>query len=379
MEIVYECCCGFDVHKKTVVVCLITPDVRGQRHKEIRTFRTMTKDLLALLDWLQEKGCTHIAMESTGVYWKPLYNLLEGHFELLLVNAQHIKAVPRRKTDVRDAEWIADLLQHGLPKGSFIPPTEQRHLRELTRHRTNLVEDRARVVNRLQKVLEDTNLKLGDVATDITGKSARAMLEAILAGQTDPVALANLARGRLKAKWAQLEEALVGVVKPHHHFLLTELLAQLDTLEEAIERTSQEIATRMQEFGPNEPRPDYQDQERVEVRPPESEPQVLTWTLAVMLLCSIPGVSRRIAEGVLAEIGLDMTRFPSAGHLSSWAGCVQAIMKAPANGSAARRAKAAPIYAHCSWKRLMRQPIPRIPISRLNTIVLRRDAERRKP
>jgi transposase len=320
MEIVYERCSGFDVHKKTVVVCLITPDERGQRHKEIRTFRTMTKDLLELLDWLQERGCTHIAMESTGVYWKPLYNLFEGHFELLLVNAQHIKAVPGRKTDVRDAEWIADLLQHGLLTGSFIPPIEQRHLRELTRHRTNLVEDRARVVNRLQKVLEDTNLKLGDVATDITGKSARTMLEAILAGQTDPVALANLARGRLKAKRAQLEDALVGVVKPHHRFLLTELLAQLDTLEEAIERTSQEIATRMQEFGPDEPGADRLDQETLDAHPPESEPRVLTWTLAVVLLCSIPGVSRRIAEGVLAEIGLDMTRFPSAGHLSSWAG-----------------------------------------------------------
>lgn len=180
----------------------------------------VTITILALHDWLHEAGCTHIAMEATGVYWKPAFNLLEGQFELLVVNAQHIKAVPGRKTDVRDAEWIADLLQHGLLKSSFIPPTAQRELRDLTRHRVSLVEDRARVVNRLQKVLEDTNVKLGDVATDILGKSARAMLEAMLAGQTDPAVLADLARGRLKAKRAELEQALVGVFKPHHRFLL---------------------------------------------------------------------------------------------------------------------------------------------------------------
>ncbi len=220
MEIVYERCCGLDIHKKRIVACLITPGGNKQRSKEIRTFRTFTSELLALHDWLHAAGCTHIAMEATGVYWKPAFNLLEGQFELLVVNAQHIKAVPGRKTDVRDAEWIADLLQHGLLKSSFIPPTAQRELRDLTRHRVSLVEDRARVVNRLQKVLEDTNVKLGDVATDILGKSARAMLEAMLAGQTDPAVLADLARGRLKAKRAELEQALVGVFKPHHRFLL---------------------------------------------------------------------------------------------------------------------------------------------------------------
>jgi transposase len=185
MEIVYERCCGLDIHKKTVVACLITPDANGHRHKELRTFRTLTPDLLALHDWLTGTRCTHLAMESTGVYWRPIFNLFEGDFTLLLVNAAHIKAVPGRKTDVRDAEWIADLLQHGLLTASFIPPADQRELRELTRHRASLVEDRARVVNRLQKVLEDTTIKLGDVATDILGKSARAMLEALLGGQTD--------------------------------------------------------------------------------------------------------------------------------------------------------------------------------------------------
>lgn len=181
----------------------------------------MTGELLQLTDWLKATECTHVAMESTGVYWKPIYNLLEGHFELLVVNAQHIKAVPGRKTDVRDAEWIADLLRHGLLKGSYIPPVPQRELRELTRYRVSLVQERARAVNRLQKTLEDTNLKLGDIASDIMGKSARAMLEALLAGQTDPGKLADLARGRLKAKRTQLEEALVGSVKPHHRFMLS--------------------------------------------------------------------------------------------------------------------------------------------------------------
>lgn len=178
MQIIYEYCAGIDIHKKMVVVCLITVNAAGQRVKEIRSFRTTTAGLLELHDWLHTAGCTHVAMESTGVYWRPVWNLLEGAFEVLLVNAQHIKAVPGRKTDVRDAEWIADLLQHGLLTGSFIPPTEQRELRDLTRYRASVVEDRARVVNRLQKVLEDTNIKLGDVATDITGQSARAMLKA---------------------------------------------------------------------------------------------------------------------------------------------------------------------------------------------------------
>jgi transposase len=326
MELVYERCCGLDVHKKIVVACLILVS-NGQRHKEMRTFRTTTQELLLLVDWLRAAGCTHVAMESTGVYWRPIFNLLEGHVEVLVVNAQHIKAVPGRKTDVRDAEWIADLLAHGLLKGSFIPPSEQRDLRELTRYRCSLVEERARTVNRLQKTLEDTNLKLADVATDILGKSARAMLEALLAGETDPHVLAGLARGRLKSKRAELEQALVGSLKPLHHFLLGEHLRLIDSLDEAIGRVGRQIETRMREpeDTPAEQtagvEPSQQEESRAAAQPAEQEEQpALTWAQAIVLLCSIPGISRRAAEVILAEIGLDMSRFPSAGHLASWAG-----------------------------------------------------------
>lgn len=329
MELVYRRCCGIDIHKKMIVACVITETESGQRHKEIRTFRTVTSDLLELLDWLKAAACTHVAMESTGVYWKPIYNILEGHFELLVVNAQHIKAVPGRKTDVRDAEWIADLLQHGLLRGSPIPPAPQRELRELTRYRVSLVQERARAVNRLQKTLEDTNLKLGDVATDIMGKSARTMLEALLAGETDPGKLADLARGRLKAKRDQLEEALVGAVKAHHRFMLREQLILIDTLDEAIERVSQEISQRLDP--PPDParrqeEPQARAEQETEISEAEasSEPGVpeepLSWKEAVVLLDSIPGINKRAAEGILAEIGIEMSRFPTAGHLASWAG-----------------------------------------------------------
>ena len=314
MEIAFERCCGIDIHKKMLVACLITPDTSGRRTKELRTFLTVTQDLLDLRDWLSSAGCTHVAMEATGVYWKPVYRLLEGGFELLVVNAQHIKAVPGRKTDVRDAEWIADLLQHGLLTGSFIPPPDQRELRELTRYRTSLIEDRARVVNRLQKTLEETNLKLGDVVSDITGKSARAILEAVLAGETDSSVLADLARGRLKAKRAALEQALVGTLKAHHRFLLSEHLTHMDTLEEAIRRVSQEIEQRMQTLELADP------PENTEEAREQSSQAPLSWAQAVTLMTTIPGISQRAAEGVLAEIGADTTRFPSARHLASWAG-----------------------------------------------------------
>lgn len=311
MELISQRCCGIDIQKKTLVACVITPDPKGQRQKEVRTFRTITRDLLALRDWLQEAHCTHVAMESTGVYWKPAFHLLEGDFEVLIVNAQHIKAVPGRKTDVRDAEWIADLLHHGLLKGSFIPPAPQRELRDLTRYRSSLVQERARAVNRLQKTLEDTHLKLGDVATDIMGKSARAMLEALLAGQTDPAVLANVARGRLKAKRAELERALTGVLKPHHRFLLREQLTPIETLDEAITQVRQEIEVRM---APEE----IAEQEPLAVEPEQvDKKQPLTWAMAVSLLSPLPGSGQRAAEGILAEIGRDRSRFPSANHLSS--------------------------------------------------------------
>jgi transposase len=228
MQIIHRCCCGLDVHKKLIVACLISLNEAGEFQKEIRSFPTMTKDILALADWLTSAGCTHVAMESTGVYWRPIWNLLEGLFELLLVNAQHIKAVPGRKTDLKDAEWIADLLQHGLLRASFVPPAPQRHLRELTRYRSTLLAERARLVNRLHKVLEDTNLKLTAVVTNIMGLSARDMLNALLQGETKPEVLAKLARGKLRKKREDLEQALVGRVDDHHRFLLTSLLTHID-------------------------------------------------------------------------------------------------------------------------------------------------------
>ena len=321
MDVTYTQCAGLDVHKKTVVACCITPGAKGEKELEIRTFTTMTADLLALSDWLGTKGVTHVAMESTGEFWKPIYNILEGNFELLVVNARHIKNVPGRKTDVKDAEWIAELLRHGLLRGSFIPPQNQRDLRDLTRQRTNLVQDRATVVNRLQKVLEWANLKLSAVATDITGVSARAMLEAILAGKTAPETLAELAKGRLRNKRSELERALHGHVRDHHRFLLAEHLAQLDFLDEQIVRFDAEIIRHMtppvasSDAGavPTDTSTD------APTDAPDATAPLLTWAEAVELLDTIPGVNQRTAELLLAEIGVDMSRFPSAAHLVSWA------------------------------------------------------------
>jgi transposase len=285
----------------------------------VRTFGTVTQELLSLSDWLREGNCTHVAMESTGVYWRPIYRLLEGDFTLLVVNAQHIKTVPGRKTDVRDAEWIADLLQHGLLTGSLIPSTPQRELRDLTRYRVNLVEERSRAINRLQKTLEDTNLKLGNVVTDILGKSGRAILEALLSGQTDPVALADLARGRLKAKRAELEAALVGTLRPHHCFLLQEHLWHIDQLTGNLQRLEHEIAARLASM----------DTDVSGSEPSCTEPAAdaaspvlpdASWQQAVELLDTIPGINVSAAHAILAEIGIQMDRFPSAGHLASWAG-----------------------------------------------------------
>jgi transposase len=222
MQVEYERCCGIDVHKETVVACVIAPDENGKVKKETRTFSTMTEDLTALSQWLQEKGCTHVAMESTGVYWKPVYNLLEGQFEILVVNAERLKKIAGHKTDVADAEWIADLLRHGLLKGSFIPTAQQRAWRDLTRYRTTLTDERSREVNRIQKVLEDANIKLASVATDVMGVSGRAILEQLIQGRTDPATLAELAKGRLREKRALLEKALASRFKAHHRFMLTQ-------------------------------------------------------------------------------------------------------------------------------------------------------------
>jgi transposase len=291
VDIIYERCCGLDVHKRSVAACLIVPGTHGEPRKKIRTFGTMTEDLLELSDWLAAAGCTHVAMESTGVYWKPIYNLLEAAFAPLLVNARHIKTVPGRKTDVKDCEWIADLLRHGLLRGSFVPERPQRELRELNRYRTTLVRERSAEVSRLQKTLEGANIKLASVATDIMGKSARQMLKALIDGSTDTSAMAQLARGKLRAKIPQLGRALRGCSGAHQRFLVAQQLAHIDFLEESIEQLSAEIVERMRPFGE-----------------------------AIERLETIPGVGRRTAEAILVEIGPEVSRFPTYRHLASWAG-----------------------------------------------------------
>jgi transposase len=286
MQVMYERCAGLDVHKKTVVACVLTP--AGQ---ETRTFGTMTAELLALADWLLACGCTHVAIESTGDYWKPVFNILEGTCEVILVNAQHVKAVPGRKTDVKDAAWLAELLQHGLLRASFIPPVAQRELRDLTRYRSTFIRERVTLINRVQKLLEDANIKLAAVASDIMGVSGRAILAALIAGHTEPHTLAELAKGRLRSKREPLTKALEGRVKPHHRFVLTELLCQIDSLDETVARFDAQIQ---------------------EISGPFEE--------AVGLLDTIPGIARHTAEMIVAEIGTNMSRFPSADHLASWAG-----------------------------------------------------------
>lgn len=293
MNVVHTHCAGLDVHKKTVVACRIVPDEQQEWRREVRKFKTMTADLLALADWLRAADITHVAMESTGVYWKPIYNILESHFEVLLVNAQHIKFVPGRKTDINDAQWIAQLLQHGLLKASFIPPLPQRELRDLVRYRTQLVQDRAREINRVQKVLEDANLKLGSVVSDVMGVSSRDMLQHIVKGVDDPVLLAQLARGRLREKITELEKALTGRIRDVHRLLLKLHLEQINDITLRIETLSGEI-------------------ERLMV--------IFDETNAIERLDAIPGVSAQTAQIILAELGTDMSRFPSAKHAAAWAG-----------------------------------------------------------
>jgi transposase len=291
MEILYRCCAGLDVHKKSVMACVRRLTADGEVVAQTRGFGTMTADWLALADWLAEAGVTKVAMESTGVYWKPIFHILEGHFEVLLVNAQYVKKAPGRKTDVLDAEWIAQLHQCGLLCPSFIPPPPIRELRDLTRQRTQLIRERVTVANRVQKVLEDANIKLASVASDVLGVSGRAMLRAMIAGQEDPAALAELARKRLRGKIPQLRQALRGRVTEHHRFLLGMLLDHIEQLEGLIARCDDRIGAAMAPFAE-----------------------------AAQRLRTVPGIGTQAAEIIVAEIGTDMSRFPSAGHLASWAG-----------------------------------------------------------
>jgi transposase len=316
MEMLHRCCAGLDVHKRTVVACIRRVTDAGRLEEQVGTFGTTTAELMALADWLAAPGVRQVALESTGVYWKPVYNLLEPHFQVMLVNAQHIKQVPGRKTDVTDSRWIAELLQHGLLKPSFIPPRPIRELRDLTRQRSQLARHRATACNRIQKVLEDCNIKLAGVARDILGVSGRAMLEALIRQVDDPAELADLARGRMRSKIPALRAALRGQVLDHHRFELRELLDQVTDLEGRIARLSARIAT-----------------------------VIAPYARAVERLQTIPGVDRRAAEVIVAEVGTDMTPFATAGHLCRWAGM------SPGNHRSAGKRKGGRITQGDRWLR----------------------------
>lgn len=282
-------CAGLDIHQATVVATVRIPDDHGDRQVITETFGTTTAALVTLRDWLQAYGVTHVAMESTGVYWKPVYYLLEDAFALVLVNMQHLKLVPGRKSDVRDSAWLAQLLEWGLLRGSLVPPPPIRELRELTRYRKHQIRDRTREVNRLHRVLQDAGIKLSTVATDVMGASGRAMLEALLQGTTDPLVLADLAKGKLRKKLPALREALAGRFRPQHRFLIGQILAKVDFLDDTIATLTEEIDRVVAPFEP-----------------------------MLAHLDTIPGVDRKGAITILAETGGDMTRFPTAGHLCSW-------------------------------------------------------------
>jgi transposase len=325
MEILHQRCCGLDVHKQTVVACIRQVDPDRSIHEEVRTFSTTTRGILELGEWLAQQHVPIAAMESTGVYWKPIWNLLDGQLQLILVNAFHVKQVPGRKTDVKDCQWIAQLLSCGLLRASFVPPRPQRELRDLTRQRVCLSQDRARVANRVQKVLEDANIKLASVASDALGVSGRDMIRALIEGQLSPLKLAQLARGQLRAKIPQLEEALRGGVNAHHRFMLKQLLAQLEYLEMQILQFDQHIE---------------------EVMSPLERK-------AIEMLDEIPGFDRRSAQNVIAEIGCDMSRFPTSRHLASWAGISPGNNQSAGKRRSSRTAGGNPwlkrVLTQCAW------------------------------
>jgi transposase len=316
MERLLERCAALDVHQASVSACVRVPDGQGERREFAEAFGTTTPDLLALGDWLRGHGVTQVAMEGTGVYWKPVYYALEGEFELLLVNAAHVKQVPGRKTDTKDAAWLCQLLECGLLRASFVPPRPIRELRDLTRYRKTLIRDRASEANRLHKVLEDAGVKLSSVASNVLGVSGRLMLEALCQGGNDPVALAELARGRLRSKLPALQRALESRFRDHHAFLVAQILAHIDYLDEAISACSARIEQQIAPFAPT-----------------------------LTLLETIPGVGRRNAEVIVAEIGVDMSVFPSSRHLASWA------KLAPGNNESAGKRKSGATGKGSPWLR----------------------------
>ena len=313
MEVLHARCAGLDVHKDTVVACIRIAS-KGTATQDVRTFQTTTSQLLALSDWLSEQEVTHVAMEATGVYWKPVWHILEESFELVLANAAHIKNVPGRKTDVNDAMWISDLLAHGLIRGSFVPEASIQELRALTRTRKQLVREKAQHMQRIQKTLEDANIKLASVITDILGMTGRGILEALIRGETDPEKLVDLRRGRLKATRAELVEALRGRVTRNHRFLLELHLNQIDALDKSIESVEKEVGELLEPF-----------------------------RAAAELLKTIPGVSDTVADVIIAEIGVDMLRFPTAGHLVSWAGLC------PGNDESAGKRRSTRVRKGAPW------------------------------
>ena len=324
MDVLYANCAGLDVHKDTVVACSRRV-IGGKIVREVRTFKTTTSDLLALSEWLASLDCTRIVMEATGVYWKPVWNILsDGDFELILANAAHVKNVPGRKTDVNDATWLADLLAHGLIRGSFVPDTQTQEQRALLRTRKQLTRERTSHVQRLQKTLEQANIKLDSVITDLVGVSGRAMIEALIAGESDPTKLARLASTRIKASSTTLTEALRGRVTKHHRFLLRLHLEQIDALNRAIAEIDTEVEANLDPFRP-----------------------------LIPLLTSIPGIGELAARVLLAEIGTDMSRFPSAGHLISWAGLCPRNDESAGKRRSTRMRKGAPwlktTLIQCAW------------------------------